>query len=45
MDRYIPYLLDAGNWLKTMAIAAVVTMLDFMSPIENFLVVILSLAS
>ena len=44
MDRYIPYLLEAGNWLKTMAIAAVVTMLDFMSPIENFLVVILSLA-
>ena len=42
--RYLSYISDIANWLKSIAIAAVVTAMDFVSPIENFLVVILSLA-
>ena len=42
--RYISYISDLANWAKSIAIAAVVTAMDFVSPIENFLVVILSLA-
>lgn len=38
------YISDLANWAKSIAIAAVVTAMDFVSPIENFLVVILSLA-
>lgn len=44
MYRYLSYISDLANWLKSIAIAAVVTAMDFVSPIENFLVVILSLA-
>ena len=41
---YLFYISDISKWLKSIAIAAVVTAMDFVSPIENFLVVILSLA-
>lgn len=44
MYRYLSYISDLANWAKSIAIAAVVTAMDFVSPIENFLVVILSLA-
>ena len=44
MYRYFSYISDLANWAKSIAIADVVTAMDFVSPIENFLVVILSLA-
>ena len=44
MYRYLSYISDLANWAKSIAIAAVVTAMDFVSPIDNFLVVILSLA-
>lgn len=44
MYRYLSYISDLANWAKSIAIAAVVTAMDFVSPIDNFLVVILSMA-
>ena len=38
MYRYLSYISDLANWAKSIAIAAVVTAMDFVSPIENFLV-------